>query len=82
MSHSLTKIWIHAICGTYNRQPLIKPEFENRIFEHIKELLEGDLESYVKIINGTSDHIHILFLQNQKYSLTGIMQKIKGNTSH
>jgi starvation-inducible outer membrane lipoprotein len=35
LSHSRTKIWIHAIPGTKNGQPFIRRENEGQIYEHI-----------------------------------------------
>ncbi|MGA2668607.1 MAG: IS200/IS605 family transposase [Ignavibacteria bacterium] len=82
MSNALIKIWIHAIFGTKNSEPIIKPQFEYLLHERIKEKLENDLESEVRVINGTENHVHILFLMNQNYSLKDIMQNIKGESSH
>ncbi len=65
MSHSLTKIWIHLIFGTKEREPLIKESFEKKLFEHIKQIIDNDFKSLVTGINGTPDHMHILMLQNQ-----------------
>ena len=82
MSHSLTKIWIHLIFGTKERFPLINQSFEQQLYNHIKNLLEKDFDCIVDIINGTADHIHVLFLHNQNYSLADIVKNIKGNSSH
>lgn len=82
MSHSLTKIWIHLIFGTKERMPLINESFEKILFEHIKQIIENDFKSLVYAINGTSDHIHILILQNQNYSIADIAKNVKGNSSH
>jgi len=82
MSHSMSKIWIHLIFGTKERAPLIKPFFGSQLYNHIKILLVKDFESKVKIINGTKNHIHILFLQNQNYSISNLVKNIKGNSSH
>ena len=82
MPHSLTKIWIHLIFGTKERFPLINQSFEQQLYNHIRNLLEKDFGCNVDIINGTSEHIHISFLQNQNYSLAEIVKNIKGNSSH
>lgn len=81
MPHSLTKIWIHAIFGTKDRLPLIGRGFALRLHEYIKNVLE-DLECPVKIINGTEDHVHVLFLLRPSRSLAEIMQGVKGKSSH
>ncbi len=82
MSHSLTKIWIHAIFGTKERTPIIRPSFEARLHTHVKEHLENDLNCQVRIVNGTEDHVHILFLMTPNLSLKDVMQNIKGESSH
>jgi len=82
MAHSLTKIWIHLIFGTKDRMPLIKNLFEEKLHNHIKKLIETDFKSKVEIINGTADHLHILFLQSPIYSVADIAKNVKGNSSH
>ncbi len=82
MSHSLLKIWIHAIFGTKDRTFLIKNTFEAQLHAHIKEKLEKELDCKVRIINGTEDHIHILYLLSPNFTLKDIFQNVKGESSH
>lgn len=82
MSHSLTKVWIHAVFGTKERTAIIKTSFEPQLHTHIKEKLESDLDCKVRIINGTEDHIHILYLMTPSYSLKDVLQNVKGESSH
>lgn len=82
MSHSLTKIWIHLVFGTKDRRPFIKKSFEPKLHNHIKDLIETDFGSKVESINGTPDHLHILFLLNQNFAIADIVKNIKGNSSH
>ncbi|MEM8893064.1 MAG: IS200/IS605 family transposase [Bacteroidota bacterium] len=81
MSHSLSKIWIHAIWSTKNRERLITPHLETRIYEYLaNQLIE--LGCKVNTINGMPDHIHCLFLLNQQKSVSEVMKQIKGSSSH
>jgi putative transposase len=82
MSHSLTKIWIHATFGTKERAAMIAQAFEPELHAHLKEHMEDDLQCKVRIINGTEDHLHILYLMTPNYSLKDVMQNIKGESSH
>jgi len=82
MSHSLLKVWIHGVFGTKERVSLIKSTFETQLHDHIRKKLEHDLDCKVRTINGTDDHIHILFLLSQKFSIKDIFQNIKGESSH
>jgi putative transposase len=60
MSHSYTKIWIHAVFGTKFRKPLIQEHFRQQLYDFIKNELHA-MECYPKIINGTADHVDIAF---------------------
>lgn len=81
MSHSFNKLWIHAIWATKNRQELIDFSIEKRVYDYIREELI-DLGCPVRIINGTPDHVHALFLLNPQKSITDIIKQIKGSSSH
>jgi putative transposase len=81
MSHSFNKIWIHAIWSTKERLPLIKPAFEKTLFGFVSNQLK-ETGCPVRIINGMSDHIHCLFLQNPQKSMSDIIKQIKGSSSH
>lgn len=81
MSHSYTKIWIHAIWSTKERFPLIESEFETQIYDYIRsEFIK--MGCPVRIINGMPDHIHCLFLLNAQKSIAEVIKQIKGSSSH
>jgi len=82
MSHSFTKIWIHGIFGTKNRMSLIKSEFEVSLYNYIKNEMDNELGCKVKEINGTENHIHILFSLNPSISIKDIFKTIKGGSSY
>ncbi|MET3028864.1 IS200/IS605 family transposase [Flavobacterium sp. UW10123] len=81
MSQSFTKLWIHVIWATKNRQELIDFSIEKNLYDYIwQELTE--LGCPVRIINGMPDHVHVLFLQNPQKTITDIVKQIKGSSSH
>lgn len=82
MSHSFTRIWIHTVLGTKDRQPFIRPEFESALHEHIKHHLEEDFDCPVRAINGVPDHIHVLLLLSPNHSVKDLLQNAKGESSH
>ena len=82
MPSSRTKIWIHTFFSTKNRVSLIQPSFESNLFSHIREHLERDFHCYLGSINGTSDHVHLLFLLDPNYSVKDILKNVKGESSH
>ena len=81
MSHSFSKIWIHAIWATKHRQALIQPSIEKQVFSFISEQLRNQ-GCPVRIINGMPDHIHCLFLLNPQKSIAAVIKQIKGSSSH
>lgn len=81
MSHSFTKVWIHAVWSTKNRMPLIQEKIESRVFQYMREQLQ-ELGCHTAIINGMPDHIHCLFMLSPQKSLSDIIKQIKGSTAH
>jgi REP element-mobilizing transposase RayT len=82
MPHSFSNIWIHLIFSTKDRKELISESFESKLHNHIKSKLINEFESFVESINGTKDHIHILFRQSPNYSMKDIVKSIKGESAH
>ena len=82
MSHSFTKISIHGVFGTKDRQPIIIASYEMDLYNHIKMNFKNDFDCFVKSINRTADHLHILFLLNPNLSCSDIFKNIKGESSH
>ncbi len=80
MPHSFIRIWVHAVWGTKERRGYIKPAIEKQVHEYIKGQLQ-DIGSPVTIINGTEDHIHVLFLLNRQRSIGETIKQVKGSTS-
>ena len=51
------------------------------IINHLKEKYE-ELDCGIRIINGTENHLHTLFLLNQNRSIKGIIKNVKSESSH
>jgi len=81
MSHSKVKIWIHGILGVKDRENLIDTEIENKVYNIIKsQIIEANC--FLEEINGTENHVHILFLLNPQISISNFFKQIKGSSSH
>jgi REP element-mobilizing transposase RayT len=81
MSHSLHKIWIHAIWATKERQPLIRLEIESKVHGYMQKQFE-EAGCVTRRINGMPDHVHCLFLLNAQKSIADVIKQIKGSTAH
>ena len=77
----VNKIWIHAIWATKERLPLIDINAESKIYEYLRNQLI-EMGCSVRIINGTADHVHCLFLLNSQKSIAEVIKQIKGSSSH
>mgnify|MGYP005863601073 CR=1 FL=1 len=80
MSHALYKFYIHYVFSTKKRLPLIKSDFEKRLWSY----MAGIGKKYdVQVIQagGTADHIHLLVSMPPDISVSKAIQLIKGNSS-
>ena len=76
-----TKILIHAVWGTKNREYFLTPEKLVVIVNHIKEnaILKG---LHITDINGHVNHLHCIISLNRDLSIAKTMQLIKGESSY
>ena len=77
MSHSLNKVWIHAVWSTKYRRPFIDESVEKLIFSKINDEIRGQ-GCFVKIVNGMPDHVHCLFALNRSIPLADVIRHAKG----
>lgn len=80
----LTSFWrnyYHLVWGTKNRLPLIRSEFEERLFNYIVSKSK-ELDVLVFAINGTEDHIHAVVAVPPKQSVTSVVKHLKGSSTH
>ncbi|MCF8235626.1 MAG: IS200/IS605 family transposase [Bacteroidales bacterium] len=80
MAHSHIKIWIHAILGTKNRTPLIKIDLEEKIYQLIRKEVDKT-KCVLNIMNGTANHVHLLFLLHPDKNIREVIHQIKGGSS-
>ncbi len=80
-SHSVYDIKYHLVWITKYRKPVLQGEVAERVRELVREQCKTmDIE----IISGhvSKDHIHLLVSVPSHHSVSKVMQKIKGKTSH
>jgi len=80
MSQSLSKVYLHLIFSTKGRITFIQPEWENQLYAYMVGIFSA-LSSPVVFINGTQDHVHILFCQSKNHSLAKIAEEVKKSSS-
>jgi REP element-mobilizing transposase RayT len=80
MAHTHTNLLFHIIFSTQGFLPLIATELKGELFAYMGGLV-NELKGKPIIINGTSDHVHMLILLPPNVSLSDAMRFIKGNSS-
>lgn len=81
MSRSLSKIWLHVVFSTKNREPFILREKEDVVYKLLSEQLVK-MECIPVAINGMPDHVHLLFGATYKKAPMDIVKQVKGATSY
>jgi len=80
MSQSLAHILIHLVFSTKNREPLIKVEIQEQLYAYMVGILKQHQSSSL-IVNGTGDHVHLLFSLSKNKTLSDIVREVKTGSS-
>ncbi len=80
MGQSLSKIYVHLIFGTKKRYPFIQEDWSKELYAYIGGTL-NQYQSPPIIINGVSEHVHILFCLSKNYALAKVIEEIKKQSS-
>ncbi|MCM8543117.1 MAG: IS200/IS605 family transposase, partial [Lentisphaeraceae bacterium] len=80
MAQSLSKILVHLVFSTKNREPLIKNEFKEELYAYLSGICRKlDTECYR--VGGFSDHIHMAIILPRTKALSDIVSSIKASSS-
>lgn len=75
------RIWVHAVWGTKDREPILGKENRYTPFDHIRE--NAKIKNiYLDFINGYTDHVHTLISLDAEQSIAKVMQLLKGEASY
>jgi REP element-mobilizing transposase RayT len=80
MAQSLSKVLIHLIFSTKNREPLIDAAVEPRLHAYMAGIFQ-EMESPAVLIGGTSDHVHSLFVLSRNKALSEVIMQVKRGSS-
>ncbi len=81
MKRSFSKIYLHYIWSTKNRQKIFTAELVCKINQHIREYAAKN-NIFVVEVNGTHDHFHLLIDLPVTFSPARAINLIKGESSH
>jgi REP element-mobilizing transposase RayT len=75
-----TQNYVHVIFAVKKRQTMLNKEIRPRIFSYMSGIISSMKHKSI-IVNGMSDHVHILIGLNPSVSLSETVHNIKRSTS-
>lgn len=80
MSQSLSKLYVHLVFHVKNARTTILEENKKDLYAYMGAIIK-DNHSIPIIINGTHDHIHLLFVMSKNIALAHLTEEIKRHSS-
>jgi len=80
MPQSLASVLVHLVFSTKHRQPFLRPEIESELHPYLATVFRN-LECPTITMNGTEDHLHVLFRLGRKIALAAVVEEIKTSSS-
>jgi REP element-mobilizing transposase RayT len=80
MANNYTQLYVHYIFAVQNRLSLIRENFKNDLYRYMNGIIVHQGHK-LYIINGMSDHIHVLVSMNPRQAPTDLMYHIKRRSS-
>lgn len=75
------RLYYHLVWSTKNREPLIKPEIEKRLYAYLVTKA-AELGCYVYAVNGCQEHVHLIIAIPPKHAVAEVVKHLKGASSH
>ncbi len=80
MAGTYTQLYIHVVFAVKGRQALLNPDWRKELFSYISGIISAKGHKSI-IVNGVSDHVHILLGMKPSIALSDIVRDIKNNSS-
>ena len=80
MPQSLSKILVHLVFSTKNRQALIADDTKERLHGYIAGILEH-IGCVPIQTGGTADHLHVLFALARTITMSKVVEEVKTGSS-
>jgi putative transposase len=80
MPQSLSKVIVHIIFSTKNREPWLDAAIRSRVHAYLATICR-DLGSEVLRVGGVADHVHIITTLPRTYSQSQFIEEIKKPSS-
>lgn len=80
-TNSYSFLLYHVVFSTKNRQQTIHPDYRLRLYQYMAAIIKEKGGNPI-LINGTSDHVHILAILPRHVAISESLQAVKGGSSH
>ena len=80
MAGTFSQIHIHVIFAVQNRNSLINPDWEERLYQYITGIVKNKGQK-ILAINGASDHIHFFIGMKPACCLSDLVREVKKSSS-
>ena len=80
MSQSFTNLLYHIVFSTKDRRPLIKLDYQPRLYEYIGGTIRA-LGGMSLGINGMEDHVHVIAKLRPDKALSDVLRELKAGAS-
>ncbi len=80
MPKTHSSVWLHIVCSTKLRKPLLFRSFRFDLFNYLKKYsVENDI--LLDVINGVEDHVHLLIRLKTTQKISEVLNLLKGTSS-
>lgn len=80
MAHSLTKIILHVVFSTKNRETTISDAIKPKLHGYLAQVARS-MGCEVHIVGGVADHVHLAIDFPRTISVADVLKKLKGTSS-
>jgi putative transposase len=80
MPQSLTKLLVHLIYSTKNREAVLLDDIRDELHRYMAGILK-EWESPPILVNSVADHVHILYSHSKNHSISRIVEQVKTGSS-
>jgi len=80
MANTYSQIYIQTVFAVDGRLSLIRPEFKEELYKYITGIVRNNKQKLI-VINGMSDHVHILIGLKPAMALADLVRDIKADSS-
>ncbi|PYS43750.1 MAG: IS200/IS605 family transposase [Acidobacteria bacterium] len=80
MAQSLSSVLIHLVFSTKNRELFITAEVESELHSYMAKIFR-ELKSPSLAIDGTNDHVHVLFSLARVITIADLVEEVKTSSS-